>query len=157
MASLPKRVRWSEEETNMLESTVSEFIQSKVKWSEVADRMGNKFTPEQCRNKWNVRNGLNSRRPWSKTDRDLLRHVCGGYPVPTDIPWSVICQHFVGRTANQCKREWDRVSALTYKKPRWKTEVLTALRVKGPHFCFNHFRDRSLDSYLKKYKAVCND
>lgn len=156
MSSVEKRVRWSAEDTALLESTVSEFIQTKVKWVEVSDRMQRKYTPEQCRNKWNVRNGIGSRRPWSKSDRELLKHVCAGYHKATEVPWGVICQHFVGRTSNQCKREWERISALTYKKPRWKLEVLAALKVNGPHFCFNHYKDRSLDSYLKKYKTICD-
>jgi Myb-like DNA-binding domain len=149
-------MKWTVVEARQLEKVVKDTNDKRVNWRSVSSRMGGKFDAAQCRNKWNSMAGkITNERSWKKSERDLLRLVCTQHPkAPDDIPWDVIKRHFVNRTAAQCRSEWARIKGISYKKPRWAIEVLATLCDKGPAYCYDFYKDRSLAAYERQYRRL---
>jgi hypothetical protein len=150
-------MKWTSDDINKLQEIVNETINAKVKWKKVSEKMNEKYSAIQCKNKWSSLNGTLYSRPWKKDERNLLRIICTEHPLKYNLPWEVICQHFMSRTPLQCQKEWERIQNLSYKKPRWSISTLMVLRRKGPEYCFKHFKDRTLDSYKRQYRRISKE
>lgn len=73
-------------------------------WVNVSDQLNNKFTPNQCQQRYmklsvpNVTKG-----PWTEAEDALVVKLVGEYGAKK---WSVIASHLPGRIGKQCRERW---------------------------------------------------
>lgn len=99
---------WSVEETEKLRSEISRQKPGRVDWIRVANHVGEIRTPDQCRAKWRRISGTAKSRAWLVHERSLLKYVVEEQE-QLGINWATIKEFFFGRTAAQCRAEWNRM------------------------------------------------
>ncbi|OAQ30765.1 hypothetical protein K457DRAFT_72912 [Linnemannia elongata AG-77] len=96
---------WTDQDRERLKSAVARF--GKKRWTLVSEFVVGK-TPDQCRNEWREKmDPVVDTSRWSGQERDRLMELG-----KRKIDWKEIAKEFKGRTAQQCRLQFDVHRAL---------------------------------------------
>ncbi|KAH0795752.1 Myb-like DNA-binding domain containing protein [Histomonas meleagridis] len=96
----PQKVRWTEEEDNLLRKSVQKY--GPTNWKRIAEELPNR-NGKQCRERWvnQITPGIN-KNDWNFQEDLLLVKLSNIY----GHKWSTISKFFAGRSVNAIKNRW---------------------------------------------------
>ena len=96
----------------------------KVKWSTIADQMGEGKDAGACQRRWNkvIMPGL-SKGHWSEREDNILREKAGEYLQKGQrIQWCKVASYIEGRIGKQCRERWENKLRPDLRNEEWTEE-----------------------------------
>ncbi|KAG0305157.1 hypothetical protein BGZ98_004541 [Dissophora globulifera] len=120
-----KKGRFNEKERSLLEIAIERYGED-AGWELIASQVPGR-TASQCRVNWNYSRTHHVQKldePWTEKDKERLKSAVDRFGLKR---WTLVSEYVVGKTALQCRNQWEEKQDPTVRRERWTGEELDLL------------------------------